>query len=281
MTYYSIMSLLQVITLALVQGFTEFLPISSSAHLALMPWFFGWKDQGLEFDIALHFGTLLAVLLYFARDWMQIIAQGLRLGTGNDPELRRNRNLLWLLAMASLPIGILGYVGKDFVETVLRAPYVMGVMLIVVGLLMEVADRASRFHKGMDHVNFFDAIAIGVAQALALVPGTSRSGITMVAGLFRHLDRPTAARFSFLLSTPAVAAASLKAFLDLHEQGGFAAGMQVHLVMGVALSAISGCLAIGFLMNHLKTKSLRFFVYYRVVLGIIVIAIASFRHPTG
>ncbi len=272
------MSLIQVVVLALLQGFTEFLPISSSAHLALTPWLLGWKDQGLAFDIALHAGTLLAVLLYFFRDWVQIIAQGLGAQAGFDPELKRNRNLLWLLAAGSIPIGVAGLLFKNFVETTLRTPMVMGSMLIVVALVMELADRAGRHHRGIDHISMIDTIAIGFAQVLALVPGTSRSGITISAGLFRNLDRPTAARFSFLLSTPAVAAAAAKAFYDLSKQGGVPAEMRVPLVVGIVLSALSGCLAINLLIRYLEKHSLRFFVYYRIILGIIVIALA-FRHP--
>ncbi|MBK5291570.1 MAG: undecaprenyl-diphosphate phosphatase [Acidobacteriia bacterium] len=272
------MPLIQVVVLALLQGITEFLPISSSAHLALAPWLLGWKDQGLAFDIALHAGTLLAVLLYFFRDWVQIIAQGLGFRTGFDPELKRNPNLLWLLAAGSIPIGVAGLLLKDFVESTLRTPMVMGGMLIAVALVMELADRAGRQHKSIDHVSMIDTITIGFAQVLALVPGTSRSGITIAAGLFRHLDRPTAARFSFLLATPAVAAAAAKAFYDLSKQGGIPVELRVHLAVGIAVSAISGCFAISFLINHLKRHSLRFFVYYRIILGIIVIALA-FRHP--
>lgn len=269
----------QVVILALIQGLTEFLPISSSAHLALAPWLLGWKDQGLSFDIALHFGTLLAVLLYFARDWFQIITQGLGFRPGPDPELRRNRSLLWLLAAGSVPIGVAGLLFQDTVETTLRSPYIMGTMLILVGILMQIADNVSHKQKGIQHVSLFDSIVIGLGQALAIVPGTSRSGITLATGLFRNLDRHAAARFSFLLSTPAVMAAAGKQFLDLGRAGGISAEMQGPFLWGIAISAISGCAAIGFLMRYLRRSSLKPFVYYRIVFGIIVIALAVFRHP--
>ncbi len=273
------MSLLQVSVLALIQGFTEFLPISSSAHLALAPWLFGWKDQGLAFDIALHLGTLLAVLVYFFRDWIQILAQGFGLRAGHDPELRRNTGLLWLLALGSIPIGVLGYTFKEHAETTLRSPYVIATMLIGVAILMAVAERTSHRQKTIEHVNLFDALVIGVAQALAIVPGTSRSGITITAGLACNLERATAARFSFLLSTPAIVAAGAKAFYDLHKAGGIPADMTAPFVLGILLSAISGLAAIGFLMRYLRHGSLHVFVYYRIVFGIIIFALAILRSP--
>jgi undecaprenyl-diphosphatase len=273
------MSLLQVAVLALIQGFTEFLPISSSAHLALAPWLLGWQDQGLAFDIALHLGTLAAVLLYFARDWIQVLAQGFGFRAGHDPELKRNRGLLWLLALGSLPIGVLGYLFKEHAETTLRSPFVIGTMLILVAMLMEAAERSSRQQKTIEHVGVFDALIIGLAQAVAIIPGTSRSGITITAGLACNFERAAAARFSFLLSTPAIVAAAGKAFWDLHKAGGIGADMVAPFVLGMVLSAASGLAAIGFLMRYLREASLRVFVYYRIVFGILVIALAIFRHP--
>jgi undecaprenyl-diphosphatase len=190
------MSLLQVVVLALVQGLTEFLPISSSAHLALAPWLLGWKDQGLTFDIALHLGTLIAVLVYFFRTWVQVVAQGIGLRYGDDAELKRNRRLLWFLVAGSVPVAVVGYKFKDQAET-WRDPYVIGGMLIGVGLLMLLAEQFGRRVKDLAGVSFADAMWIGAAQALAVVPGTSRSGITITAALFRDVDRPAAARFSF------------------------------------------------------------------------------------
>jgi len=273
------MSTFQVIVLALIQGITEFLPVSSSAHLALAPWLFGWKDQGLSFDIALHVGTLLAVVIYFFRDWLQVIAQGFGLRFGHDPELGRNRSLLWLLALGSIPIGVAGLLFKEHAETSLRSPFVIGTMLVAVGILMQIADSTSRRRKGIEHVNTLDAVLIGLCQAVAIVPGTSRSGITLTAGLLRNLDRAAAARFSFLLSTPAVFAAGAKALLDLRKAGGVPPDMMMPFALGIAVSAASGCLAIGFLMRYLRRSSLRPFVYYRVIFGIMIIALAILRHP--
>jgi undecaprenyl-diphosphatase len=270
------MPLHQAIILAIVQGLTEFLPISSSAHLALAPWLFGWKDQGLAFDIALHFGTLAAVLIYFFRDWLQVIAQGFGISYSPDPELRLNRPMLWLLAMASLPIGVFGFLFEDYAETTLRSPIVIGVMLIVVGLLMVYADRVSRRDRGIGTITIADAMVIGLAQAVAIIPGTSRSGITITAGLFRNIDRHAAARFSFLLSTPAIAAASLKAFYDLWKAGGVAPSDRTFFFTAIGVSAVTGCLVIAFLLRFLRHNSLTFFVYYRVILGIVILALALF-----
>jgi undecaprenyl-diphosphatase len=276
------MSILQVIILAVVQGLTEFLPVSSSAHLALAPWLFGWEDPGLAFDIALHLGTLAAVLLYFCRDWLQVLAQGFGLSYPHDKELSKNRSLLWMLAAASIPIGFFGFLFNKQAETTWRSPYVIGTMLIVVGLLMAIAERVSKQSRDLSHVGFLDSIVIGISQALAIVPGTSRSGITITTGLFRNLDRESAARFSFLLSTPAIAAAAAKAFYDLIKHGGLTPDVRLQFFIGMTVSAIVGCVVIGFFLKYLRNHSLKFFIYYRIVFGIIVIALASFfRHPAG
>jgi undecaprenyl-diphosphatase len=269
------MPILQVVVLAVVQGVTEFLPISSSAHLALAPWLLGWRDQTLVFDIALHLGTLAAVLLYFWRDWLQILAQGFGLRWGHDEGLRRTPRLLWLIAAATVPVGAAGLLLEDYAENVWRHNRVLiGGMLIGVGLLMLLAERVGRRAKGMEKAGWTDALVVGVAQALAVVPGTSRSGITITAGLFCGLDRASAARFSFLISTPAIGAAA-KASWDLLRQGGVPDGMRLPFVLGIALSAAAGCAVIAALLRFLRTHTLKFFVYYRVVFGIIVIALAT------
>jgi len=270
------MPLFQVVVLAVVQGITEFLPISSSAHLALAPWLLGWRDQTLVFDIALHLGTLAAVLLYFWRDWVQITAQGFGLRWGNDEELRRNPRLLWLMAAATIPVAVAGLLLEDYAENVWRHNRLLiGGMLIGVGLLMLLADRIGRRSRGIGTLGFADAMWIGIAQALAVVPGTSRSGITITAGLFRGLDRASSARFSFLVATPAIAAAAAKASWDLVQQGGVPAGLRVPFCLGIVLSAMTGCVVIAGLLRYLRDHTLDFFVYYRVVFGIMVIALAT------
>jgi len=264
----------QAILLAVIQGLTEFLPISSSAHLALAPWLLGWKDQGLAFDIALHFGTLLAVLLYFAGDWYRIIRAGLGFGGDNQTF---PRPMLWMLAAGTIPVGVAGLLLKHAAETVFRTPWVIGTMLIVVGLLMGRAERRARLGRQIRSITWTDAMTIGAAQALAVVPGTSRSGITLVAGLFRGLDRASAARFSFLLGTPAIAAAAADAFLDLHRAGGIPAGERAVFFSAMAVSAATGCAVIAWFLRFLRQRTLKFFVAYRIVFGILILALAFFR----
>jgi undecaprenyl-diphosphatase len=273
------MPLLQVIVLALVQGLTEFLPISSTAHLYLTSWLFGWKLEGLDFDIALHLGTLLAVLLYFARDWMQIIAQGFGIRIKGDDELKHNHMMLWLLAIGSIPVGMAGLAFNQQAETTWRNPFVIGGMLIAVGVLMYLAEKTGRQQRDLSSIDLPDAVFIGVAQALAVVPGTSRSGITITAGLFRNMTRESAARFSFLLSTPAIAAAAGKALYDMHKKGGLHGVLNTGFLVGVAVSAITGCLVISWFLHYLRRSGLRVFVYYRIIFGIIVIALAFIRRP--
>ena len=272
--------MLQVVVLAIVQGLTEFLPISSSAHLALAPWLLGWKDQGLTFDIALHLGTLLAVLLYFFRAWVQVIAQGFGLSAGSDGQLKQNRALLWYLAAGSIPVGVAGLLLKDQAEH-WRNPFLIGGMLVGVGLLMHWAERVSRGRKSLGQITFGDSITVGLAQAVAIVPGTSRSGITITAALFRNVDRASAARFSFLLSTPAIAGAAAKAVWDLHKAGGVPPDMWGPFLAGITLSAASGCAVIAFFLRYLTRYTLRFFILYRIIFGIIVIALAFFRRQAG
>jgi undecaprenyl-diphosphatase len=273
------MPLLQVIVLALVQGLTEFLPISSTAHLYLTSWLFGWQVEGLDFDIALHLGTLLAVLLYFARDWVQIIAQGFGIQVQGDEELKHNHMLLWLLAVGSIPVGIAGLAFNKQAETVWRTPFVIGGMLIAVGVLMYLAENAGRQQRDLSSINLPDAMVIGAAQALAVVPGTSRSGITISAGLFRNMTRESAARFSFLLSTPAIGAAAAKALWDMHKKAGLHGVLNTDFLVGVAVSAITGCVVIGWFLHYLRRGGLRPFVYYRILFGIIVLALAFIRRP--
>lgn len=269
------MPLYQAAVLAVIQSLTEFLPISSTAHLALAPWLLGWPDPGLTYDIALHLGTVAALVSYFFRDWLQLTAQafGWRL-TNNDPELAANPRLLWLMALATLPVAVTGYLFKDYAESAWRHPLLMGAMLILVGLFMYWADRTSTGRRGLAGLGFADALLIGLAQAVAVVPGVSRSGITITAALFRQFDRPGAARFSFLLSTPALAGAAFKAGLDLGAAGGVPPEMRAAFLVGVLLSGLTGWLVIAFFLRFLRRHTLRFFVYYRLIFGIIVIALA-------
>jgi undecaprenyl-diphosphatase len=275
------MELYQVIVLALVQGVTEFLPISSSGHLALIPWLFGWTDPGLTFDIALHAGTLVAVLVYFFRDWMQIFLQAFGVSWGSDPQLKQNPTLLWYLALASIPAGVFGLLFDRLAEEELRSPLLIGSMMVLVGLVMWAAERIGKGRKDLSGVSLLDSAVIGASQALALVPGTSRSGITIAMGLFRDLNREAAARFSFLLATPVIAGAAASKLFHMLRHGGIPADMRVPFALGIAISAVSGALVIAFFLKYLQRHTLRLFIFYRLIFGIIVIALAFSRRPAG
>lgn len=273
------MPLYQVIVLALVQGLTEFLPISSTAHLFLVPWIFGWHDPGLTFDVALHLGTLVAVVAYFARTWIGLLRLALG-GRSGEKDLDANPRLFWFLVIATIPGGLAGLALEKYAESNFRTPYVIAATMIGIGLAMWWAERAGRFQKNLSRTTLGDSVAIGAAQALAIVPGVSRSGITIATGLFRDLDRPAAARFSFLLATPIIAGASLKAAWNIARHGGIAPEMQMPFAVGVVISAVTGYAAIAFLVRYLQTQTLKIFIWYRIVCGIIIIALAIFfRDP--
>jgi len=275
------MPVYQVIILAIVQGLTEFLPVSSTAHLYLTQWLLGWPDYGLTFDIALHIGTLLAVLVYFAKDWVQIIAHGFGVRWGRDEELERNSGLLWLLAIGSIPVGIAGLLFNKQAEGPWRNPMVIGAMMVGIGVLMAIGELAGRKTRDISGINLVDAGTIGIAQALAVVPGVSRSGVTITAGLFRNINREAAARYSFLLSTPAIGAAAAKAVYDVVKHKAFNPSMETAVVLGIAVSAVTGIIVIGLFLRFLRRRSLWFFVFYRLIFGIIVLALAFFRRPAG
>jgi len=272
------MPLYQAIVLAIVQGLTEFLPISSTAHLALFPWFLGWQDPGLTFDVALHAGTLVAVLVYFWRYWLEM--GGLALGRhgGGNPGLGLNRKLLWFLVAATLPAGLAGWFLEHHVEATFRSPLVIGVALIVVGLIMWAGERLGRQQVPLAQVSFRDSILVGLAQAVAIIPGVSRSGITMTAGMFCGMKRETAARFSFLLSTPIIGGAALKEGLDVLRDG-ITHDMVLPFVVGVVVAAIVGYLVIAVLIRYLERGTFRIFVVYRLALGVLVLALGwGLRH---
>jgi undecaprenyl-diphosphatase len=266
------MTLFQSIVLGAVQGATEFLPISSTAHLVLTPWFFGWPDPGLGFDIALHLGTLVALLLYFRKEWLRLLQGGLDLLRGNtrDP----NPRLTLLLILATIPALVAGALLNDYAETSLRNPLVIATTLVLLGLVLVVAERVGRRQTKIEEITTADALTVGCAQALAIIPGVSRSGVTITAGLFRGMTREAAARFSFLLSTPIIGAAISKTVVDGIRHG-FPAVATNSLVAGVLVSGIVGYLSIAFLLRFLATHTTYVFVYYRVALGILV-AVAYF-----
>ncbi len=280
------MPLLHAILLALVQALTEFLPVSSTAHLILVPWLLGWPDHGLLFDIALHLGTLAAVLLYFAKTWVRLafLAVGKEVMKPNpgepDYDLYQNPKLFLYLVAATLPAGIAGLALKDYVESTLRSPVVIGVMLISIGLLIAYAEKTGRFKRDLGKLSFRDAMLIGCAQAVALIPGTSRSGITMSTAMLLGVTRHSAARFSFLLSSPIILGAGAKAAFDAFSEGGIPPDQQTAFAVGVLTSAIFGYIVIAVFLRFLQRATMRVFVYYRIGLGVVVLAlslIAGFR----
>jgi len=273
-------TVMHAVVLGVVQGVTEFLPVSSTAHLKLVPWIMNWQDPGLTFDVALHAGTLLAVLGYFLTTWLRIFRAALGapidIHNGNTlygPELATQRRLLWYLVLATIPAGVAGLLFEHHIETNWRNPLIIAASLIGVGIVMGIADRRDRGGKQFNEVTLNDSLSIGLAQALAVVPGVSRSGITITQGLFRGMTREAAARFSFLLATPIIAGAALKKWHDVHKAGGLPPGMKLPFEAGVAASAVVGLLSIWLLIRFLRSRSLQVFVYYRIVLGIIVMAL--------
>lgn len=263
---------LQALVLGIVQGLTEFLPISSSAHLILVPWLLGWQDPGLTFDIALHAGTLIAVVAYFWRDWLGLLGGFVssirRRAITGDPQ----SELFWLLVVASIPGAIVGAVAEKAVESWLRAPAIVATLMISLAVVLLVAEAVAKRTRQLKDVNLHDALVIGVSQALAVCPGISRSGITITAGLFRGLTRQTAARFSFLMSTPIIAGAVLLSTVKVAKSG-VPADERLPFVVGFLAAAIVGFLAIKFLIGYLQSHSLRVFAYYRFVVGFGVLAI--------
>jgi undecaprenyl-diphosphatase len=227
----------------------------------------------------LHIGTLVAVLLYFLRDWVQIVGQGFGLRVGHDNELSHNHMMLWLLAIGTIPVGVAGVLFNKQAESTWRTPWVMGAMLIVVGILMWVAENYSRKVRDLASLDLVDSVVIGVGQALAVVPGTSRSGISISTGLFRNLTNEAAARYSFLLSAPAIGGAAAKALWDMHKMHMLHTLAEPTFLIGVMVSGVTGCAVIAWFLHYLRRNGLRPFVIYRVVFGIIVLALAFIRRP--
>ena len=281
-----------------MQGLTEFLPVSSTAHLALVPWLVtrlglaNWSDPGLTFDVALHAGTLFAILLYFWRTWIQILRAAfggkvVRFSETSDDqrdltpeEQRRERQLLWYMIAASVPAGLAGALLQKRIETTFRAPALVASMLILVALVMWLAERISRFERPLPQITFGDAMTVGVLQAFAIIPGVSRSGITISGGLFRNFTREAAARFSFLLSTPIIAGAAL---LKLHHvmKEGLPPGMASGFAVGMVVSAVVGYATIAWFIRYLQMKTLRVFVIYRILLGLLILLLGYFGNFSG
>jgi undecaprenyl-diphosphatase len=257
----------EAVILGLVQGLGEFLPISSSAHLVLVPWLFKWEDPGLTFDIALHFGTLIAVAVYFWRDWLRLLSKGF-----TDTKSADGR-LFWYLVLATIPGAAIGFLLENHAETIFRNPLLIAFMLIVLGIILYWADQRGTGNIDEKNITLKTSFLIGLSQALAIIPGVSRSGITMTTGLLLGLTREGSARFSFLLSAPIIfgAAAIKLPYVIAHPSlitGNF--------IIGIVVSCITGIAGIGFLLRYVQTKTFLPFVWYRFILGAVVIMVALF-----
>ena len=266
------MTVFQAIVLGVIQGLTEFLPVSSSAHLALAPWLLGWRDPGLAFDVALHVGTLVAVLWFFRAEWVALLRRALEIVRTRRVATAEQKRVVFLI-LATIPGGIAGVLLSDYAETTFRSPRLIAVTLIVMGVVLWLVDRFAARRWSLDEMRWPQALTIGAAQAFALVPGVSRSGSTITAGRALGFHRESAAVFSFLLSMPITAAAAAKEVpAALHQQG-----LSATLLVGVVASALSGWLAISILLKYVARHSYGVFAAYRVLLGAAVLLLLAMR----
>ena len=261
------MSIFQAIVYGVVQGIGEFLPISSTAHLILVPWFFGWGDPGVAFDVALHLGTALAVILFFWKDWISLISSGF-----TKPK-SENGKLFWLIIAATIPGGIFGVLLDNYMQN-FRNPALIGIMLIIMGIVLYYADKIGSKEIEMEKIGLKRSLVVGFSQILAVVPGVSRSGITMSAGRFMGIERESIAKFTFLLSSPIILGDAL---YHLKKMGNIPID-KGSFIVAVLTSAIVGALAIKFLLDYLKNKGFAIFSIYRFILGAIVIAVYFIKH---
>lgn len=270
------MTVIQSFILGVVQGLTEFLPISSSAHLALVPWLFGWAalqaDPEIEksFDAALHVGTFLAVTLYFRTTVWDMCRSLVRTARNRAADTFEDR-LVWYVLLASVPAAIIGFVGEKVIAEKLTQPWIMAITMTLFGLLMLLVDRVARLTRDLPSMRAGDSIFVGLAQVLALVPGTSRSGVTLTAGMLRGFTREDAVRFSFLMSIPITGGAALYSLLKLISSG--AAGTTIgygELAVGLVTSFVVGYAAVAWLLRYLRTGTLVPFVVYRIVLSVVI-----------
>jgi undecaprenyl-diphosphatase len=264
---------IQALVMGLVQGLTEFLPVSSSGHLIIVPYLFGWTDPfitSLAFSVMLHIATLLALLIYFRADWLRLIPAGLAAIRDRSLQDDPDRRLAWLLVVATIPAVIAGIALNDIIESRVREAQLVAVMLVIGAGILWVADRTSTRSKDVAEVTFPAALGIGVAQAFALIPGISRAGISISAGLFLGLTREAAARFSFLMATPVIAGAGIwEARKLLTGEAGVAVAVGP-LVIGLVAALVSGLFAISALLRFLRSNSMTVFVVYRLALAALV-----------
>ena len=261
------MSIFQALVLGIVQGLTELLPISSSAHLFLIPWTFNWPPIG-DFDVALHFGTLLAIGLFFFKDWIELIKGGYKKLVKKEDSFEGK--MFWYIVIATIPGGTIGFLLDHFAEDILTNQFVIATALIVMGIVLYIVDKKAKSEVEYKDMTFKQTFLIGLSQALAFIPGVSRSGITMTTGRAMGIKRESAAKYSFMLSAPIVLAATLYKLKD------FAFG-ELSFYIGVLASFIVGIIVIKYLLQYLQKGSFKIFAIYRIVIGIIVLIIAFMR----
>jgi len=267
-------TVVQALVMGIVQGLTEFLPVSSSGHLILVPWLFGWTDpfiNSLAFSVMLHMGTLIALLVYFRADWFRLVPAGLATIRDRSFAGQADRKLAWLLVVATIPAAIAGFLLNDLIETSFRQVGLVVVMLVIGGVVLWLADHLGPQTKHIKDVGFPLAFGLGVAQSLALIPGISRSGVSISAGRFAGLNRESAARFSFLMATPVTLGAGI---FEARKLLTGEAGVQVEvlpLLVGLVSAMVGGLIAIRFMLTYLRTRSLDVFVWYRFALAAVVL----------
>jgi undecaprenyl-diphosphatase len=287
------MEILRAIILGIVQGLTEYIPISSSAHLIIIPWLFKWTDPALtslSFDVALHLGTLVAVLAFFAKDWIRLIRAWFlsirehKIGTDSD------RRIAWLILLGCIPGGIAGVLGESKIDELFHQPntpiakqaiLILAIIIILLAFVLYIVERTARHTREMNSLTFKDVVIIGLAQALAIFPGVSRSGSTITAGMALGLKRDDAARFSFLLGAPIIAGAGAKSLLDLIQAAqagtGLAGNEMILFALGIIAAAVSGFFCIKYLLAYLQKHSTDIFVYYRWALAALIVVVALIR----
>jgi len=269
------MSIIEAIVLGLVQGLTEFIPVSSTAHLEIVPTLMGWGDPGAAFSAVIQIGTLLAAIIYFFRDIVRLMAGFFRGLATRRPLADVDSREAWLVIIGTVPIVILGLLLKKHIESTFRSLWVVSTMVIVVAVLLLIAEiyAKRRKLKDFDSMTVGDGVAIGLGQCLALIPGSSRSGSTIMTALFRGIDRPTAARYSFLLSIPAVGGAALLELLK--ERHALAQSGWTQVIVAIVVAFISGYASIWFLIRYLRTHTTNVFIYYRFALGALMFALLA------
>lgn len=264
------MTIIQAIILGIVQGLTELLPISSSAHLNIIPWILGWsKSQEFitafeGFDVALHFGTLLAIGIFFFKDWIALIKGGFNQVV--KKEKSTEGRMFWYIVLATIPGGAIGFLLDHFLDDVLTKPIIIGIALVVMGIILYIVDKNGKSNIDYEHMSLKQTFLIGLSQSLAFIPGVSRSGVTMTTGRVMGVDREGAAKYSFLLSTPIVFAATVYKFKDFV--------FSIPFFIGIIISFLVGIFVIKFLLEYLKKGSFKVFAIYRVIVGIAVIVLS-------